>query len=563
MQLLSRLGVRLTAVSVAIVVVAALLVGVVVAKLSEQEVQDRLIFQANSAAEQLAEKFSAEELSPSNLNAEILRKKISNAGSIWIIDKNGSLIADIDPDNSENTNVGSLLIELTTVVLPQMTDKKGIERKMSLKEAANQYEAGFGVLEDVVQSEKKVFAFKSVPSKGWIVGVDEPAESNKSAAESLKKYILLTCFVLGGAILLSTALSMSFIIKPYYREKLELSERIEKANRNLKKLHDVSVGMQRSLALDERIKKILGAAHEVLGLDRIFIFLPDEKNEMLECKGAFGNQDEPIEKIKLPVENGGVIAKSFVYKKIHRVMNVRELPPDLKLQPPYSEIRALQSRSYVSLPLVVENKCLGVVVVDNQLTKKSIGDETIEDLELFTGQAAVAVENAQLYKRLQSHADDLEVTDHLTKLYTFAHFKELIQGQIDGIASGSTSKISLGIFSVKDFAEYNKQAGPALADNLLLTLAEKIREQSGDQQIVGRCFGSTMAVLFVNQDISSARRACLEINDKLNSKKFPIEEKMSSGCISFLIRCGEYLPDKKWSADRFFSEVCETEVLKG
>lgn len=560
MQLLPRgLELRLIAVSVAIVVGASMLVGVVVAKLSEQEVQSRLLEQAESAAN-LVDAIDLKDSSFSSLSTEILRNKINNTGSIWIIDKSGKLIANPDPDKFEDASFGNSLIELTTVVLPQMSDKKGIERKMPLKEAVNRYEAGFGTFGENIQNGTKVFAFKAIPSKGLLVGIDEPLAAKHGAADSLKKYILMTCLILGVAILFSTIMSISFIIKPYYREKLELSDRVESANRNLKKLHEVSVGMQRSLALEERIKKVLGSAHEVLGLDRIFIFLPNEENSMLECKGAFGNQDEPSDQIKLPIERGGVIAKTYIDRKIHRVMNVHELPAELRLQHPFSEIRALRSRSYVALPMVVENNCLGVVMVDNQLTKNPIEDEVISSLELFTGQAAVAIENAQLYRRLQSHADDLEVTDHLTKLFTFSHFKVLLQKEIDNIQS-SGFNLSMAIFSVQDFAAYNKCVGSADADNLLLTIADSIRGHVGDSGVIGRCFGSTMAVLFVSQEYKAAKNVCYEILSDLQQKQFAGKEMLSDGRIRFISRFGEYVEKNHLTAEAFFTEVSESSIL--
>jgi diguanylate cyclase (GGDEF)-like protein len=387
------------------------------------------------------------------------------------------------------------------------------------------------------------------------VGVDEPYATQGSAVASLKRYVFLTCAILGSSILLSTVLCISFIIKPYYREKLELSAKMEAANRNLKKLHDVSVGMQKSRSLEGRIQKILGAAHEVLGLDRIFIFLPNAEHTVLECRGAFGNQDEPPEGIAVPVgSEGGVLAQAFLKRKTFRVLSAQEMPRDLRLAPPYSEIKALRSRNFVVIPMIVENSCVGVVGVDNQLSKLPITEEIIEGLELFTSQAAVAIENAKLYQQMKLYADELEVTDHLTQLFTFFHFKKLLQGEIDRVRI-SGQPLSLGVFSIDNFAQYNELLGHKFGDDVLRRVAAVIREGARKKDFIGRCFGSTFAMVLPNTSEEEAGRVAKEVLARLADEVYPGIEALPDGRIHFLDGVGEYRKGEAWTAEDFFTEV--------
>ncbi|MHB8766187.1 MAG: sensor domain-containing diguanylate cyclase, partial [Deferrisomatales bacterium] len=425
--------------------------------------------------------------------------------------------------------------------------------KVPLKSVIDRYEAGMGVLQ--AQGEPHVVAFRVLKAQGWIVGVDEPHTATYSSAASLKKYILLTCAILGLSILLSTAISISYIIQPHYREKLELSERIEAANRNLKKLHEVSVGMQKSLALEDRFRKILGAAHEVLGLDRIFLYLPNPEGTVLQCRGSFGNQDEPAETIVLPVgPDGGVIAQAFLKRKSFRVVNARELPKDLRLPPPYSELKALRSRSFAVLPMIVESECVGVVAVDNQLSKKIISDEVIEGLELFTSQAAVAIENAKLYQQLKVYADELEVTDHLTQLFTFFHFKKLLQGEIDRARITGRS-LCLAVFSIDNFARYNEMLGHKNGDDVLRRMAQAIRGATRKKDLIGRCFGSTFAVVLPEADADEARQVVAGVVQGLSGTAYPGEESLPEGRVRFVWEVGEYTRGEAWSAEDFFNAV--------
>jgi len=560
MEMLSRrLGLRLITVSAAIVAVAAVVVGAVVMKLSEDEVKERLLSQAEELANVVAGVAGAF-ASPADLDRVVRTTKLRRTGAAWILDREGRFVTNPDPQQQTYMDkclpFGDVEIELTAVHHPltQAVDRTTGNR-MPLKAVVGRYESGVGLVQCL--GAPHVVAFKVVPEQGWVVGVDEPYSAASSVTASLKKYILITCGVLGLAILLSTVISVSYIIKPYYREKLELSARIERANRNLKKLHEVSVGMQKSLALEDRIQKILGAAHEVLGLDRIFIFLPNPEGTVLECKGAFGNEDETPEEIALPVgPAGGVIAQAYLKRKTFRVANAQELPEELRLPPPYDEIKALRSRSFVVLPMIVGNECVGVAALDNQMSKAPISDEVIGGLELFTSQAAVAIENAKLYEQLRMYANELEITDHLTQLFTFFHFKKLLHGEIDR-ARVASRPLSLAVFSIDNFARYNELLGHKHGDEVLRRVAQAVRETVRKQDVIGRCFGSTFATILPGAAAEEARALAAAIQSRLEGQGYPGEEVLPEGALRFRVGVLGYPRGEALSAEDYFSRVAE------
>lgn len=552
------LGFRLIAVTVVIVAAAVAVVSAVVGKLSEDDVRERLLQQASEVASAVDVAVGSG-ARPEDLGRVILGAKARHVGGAWVLDREGRFLANPDEPRyrafaERGASFGDVAIELTAVEQPlAKRAARGMANQVPIKALIDQFRSGVGILRGA--GEPAVVAFHVLRDRGWLVGVDEPYTTQGSAVASLKRYVLLTCAILGLSILLGTVFSISFIIKPYYREKLDLSAKMEAANRNLKKLHDVSVGMQKSRSMEGRIQKILGAAHEVLGLDRIFIFLPNAEHTVLECRGAFGNQDERPEEIAVPVgPDGGVLAQAFLKRKTFRVINAQEMPREMRLPLPYSEIKALRSRSFVVLPMIVENSCVGVVAVDNQLSKLPIAEETIEGLELFTSQAAVAIENAKLYQQLKLYADELEVTDHLTQLFTFFHFKKLLQGEIDRVRI-SGQPLSLAVVSVENFAHYNELLGHKSGDEVLRRVAAVIRESARKKDVIGRCFGSTFAMVLPNASEDEARRVGKEVVASLTAEVYPGMEVLPDGRIHFLGGVGEYRKGEAWSAEDFFSEV--------
>jgi len=269
-----------------------------------------------------------------------------------------------------------------------------------------------------------------------------------------------------------------------------------------------------------------------------------------------GNEDEPTEELVVPMDSrGGAIARAFSGRDMIRIAN-GEFPESMRLAPPYSELKSLRSREFVAIPLIVEDTVVGVVAADNQLSKIPITRAKIAGIELFINQAAVAIQNSNMYERLRVHAEALEITDHLTHTYTFEHFKEIIAVKMSEAKSG-LSTISLGVMMVGNFGTYNRVSGHRNGDNVLASMAETIKAQVGDTGIVGRCFGSTFGILLSSKDGIDADAMLASIINKLSSIKFQGEELLEEGKLIFLSASLDYDADKFDKVDDYVSRAIE------
>ena len=62
--------------------------------------------------------------------------------------------------------------------------------------------------------------------------------------------------------------------------------------------------------------------------------------------------------------------------------------------------KILGTSTFVIIPLYSRERNIGVLLVDNHITKEKIERDETELLEIFAGQASVAIENARLYQSL-------------------------------------------------------------------------------------------------------------------------------------------------------------------
>ena len=175
-------------------------------------------------------------------------------------------------------------------------------------------------------------------------------------------------------------------------------------------LYRASLNIQEPLALQERLDRILQAARDILPLDRLNILLADSAGQWLEAVASLG-VEEPLAAIRVPIgPEGGCIAQTYRTQQMIVWDGRDSVPASLRLQPPYDQIKAFRSQVFVSLPLIVQGCAIGVMAADQKHSKRKIEPATLEILQLFAAQAALAIEHGRLYEAQRMAAIQLEAT---------------------------------------------------------------------------------------------------------------------------------------------------------
>ncbi len=79
-------------------------------------------------------------------------------------------------------------------------------------------------------------------------------------------------------------------------------------------------------------------------------------------------------------------------------------------------VNTLGEDSFIVVPLYSPTRSLGVIIADNFVTRSSITEEDIIDLEILAGQASLAIEHSHLHEAMVSKISELEiVTEELEK----------------------------------------------------------------------------------------------------------------------------------------------------
>lgn len=175
-------------------------------------------------------------------------------------------------------------------------------------------------------------------------------------------------------------------------------------------------GLMETLDIDEILRLVLEGVIQNTGFARARLYLLNEKRNMLECRMAVGVDVEKIKGIELPlIPEVSVVSRSFIEKRPYVIPDATRDP---RVNPLLKE--KFNLHSLVVIPLLAQEKALGVIVADHTEPGKILTEEMLNSVMIFAQQAALAIQNASMYQELKQFSQRMEekireTTAHLRK----------------------------------------------------------------------------------------------------------------------------------------------------
>ncbi|MEH2369353.1 trifunctional serine/threonine-protein kinase/ATP-binding protein/sensor histidine kinase [Nostoc sp.] len=161
------------------------------------------------------------------------------------------------------------------------------------------------------------------------------------------------------------------------------------------------------IELEKLLSSLLAIVIENAGADKCLLMLL--RDERLLIEGSIIQGSEPVVLQRLLVEESQDIPLKLIYK----VKNNRQTAVllDATADPtlandPY--IIRQQPHSILCSPILHQGKLRGILYLENNLATGAFTSDRVELLNLLCTQAAISLENAQLYERSQNYAQQLE-----------------------------------------------------------------------------------------------------------------------------------------------------------
>ena len=163
------------------------------------------------------------------------------------------------------------------------------------------------------------------------------------------------------------------------------------------------------LNIDNLLDDVMTKAIEVTGAQRGYLFLVNENTKQLEMKALRTIKNEKVNKFSRHIVED-------VFKSGDTLITTNAGHDERFKE--YKSIKIYGLKSILCIPIKHHKKIVGVCYLDNSLSNGVFTDEDADLLGVFTSQAAIAIENASLYKNLELKVKDrtLELSESMREL---------------------------------------------------------------------------------------------------------------------------------------------------
>src|SRR5215813_12232582 len=190
-------------------------------------------------------------------------------------------------------------------------------------------------------------------------------------------------------------------------DKARLLREAEEGRLLLERLSHAAIAMQSSWEKGDRLAAFVRAARDVVGFDRVNVFLLTPDGSELEPVTT-GDDDEPAG-LRLPAtQAAGPYYEALRSRRPIAVLSDADLARVLPLDPAHLDRPYLRSRRFVVAPLVAGDRVIGVVSADNKPSRRPISPRSLEPFSSLCQNLAMALEESRLYA--EARAREAETT---------------------------------------------------------------------------------------------------------------------------------------------------------
>ncbi len=219
---------------------------------------------------------------------------------------------------------------------------------------------------------------------------------------------------------------IKFLLEKYIflaNKAINLEERVKELNI----LQEIGIQINSTLRLKDLLNLIMALSKETLKAEASSLMLLDEKNNELTFEVALGEKGDIIKKFKIPLGEG--IAGWVAMTGDSLIVN--DVEKDFRFAKKYDSATSFKTKSILCVPLKTKEKIIGVIEVINKTEDDYFDENDLNLLQAIANEAAIAIENAQLYQNLkdlffdtvESLASAIDAKDP----YTHGHSRRVAQ----------------------------------------------------------------------------------------------------------------------------------------
>lgn len=256
--------------------------------------------------------------------------------------------------------------------------------------------------------------------------------------------------------------------------------------RGLEALEEVYKAIAPVLDREELYDIILAKSVELLGAEAGSLMILDVQHKVLAVKAAKGIERNELDSIRVRLGEGisGAIAESgnpVIVKDIEKEV------PSRKNRKRY------KTRSFISIPLKLDSRVIGLINVTDKATGEVFNEEDLHLLHSFANYATIALERVAYYS-MTEELKMISMTDPLTELFNRRYFRERLFEEAERVKRHDEC-FSIFIMDIDNFKIFNDKYGHIAGDKTLKGVSRAIKDAVRSMDVVARYGGEEFAVI--------------------------------------------------------------------
>ncbi|TXH73016.1 MAG: diguanylate cyclase [Lysobacteraceae bacterium] len=317
---------------------------------------------------------------------------------------------------------------------------------------------------------------------------------------------------------LALLVALPFLLYQFRGRQILASERrlqaeVESRTRGIGMLSVIGREITESLRLNEVVGCVYVRVRDLVSANAFLIGIYRRDTEMIEISMAMEN-DTTLPPFVWRMDETDRLAVWCVRyaREVHtrcaadvlRYVGVKLAPLE----------KTTSMESIVYLPLQVGGQVVGCMSVQREAAG-GFDDVQMDMLRTIAAYAAVAIEHALAHEA----AELASLTDPLTRLPNRRAFIETARYQAS-VAARSGKPLSLAIADIDKFKAFNDEYGHDGGDFVLKEVANLLREQLRQQDVVARWGGEEFVFMLPNTSVDDARHVMEKVRAELAARRF-------------------------------------------
>jgi diguanylate cyclase (GGDEF)-like protein len=252
-------------------------------------------------------------------------------------------------------------------------------------------------------------------------------------------------------------------------------------NQGLMSLYHASAELQFSKPLPSLLKSILRGLKIGTGISKAAIFIKEDSSNSLKGSSSIGFNEKKINEtsVFLTLDEEADLLKSNQFAAAPAGPN-----------PVHDRLfgfleKELELKSVGMIPLEIRDHLVGILVYE----KPSVLLQQ-EILIIFSRQAALTIENAKLFTKVE----EMALRDTLTGLYNRRYFQQILDYELNR-SKRYRQPLSLVFLDIDHFKEINDRFGHSTGDQFLKQIAQKLSSLFRTTDLIARYAGDEFVAI--------------------------------------------------------------------